>query len=109
MITPDLEIVNRKRELVVSWSTEWKSKKTKKRDEYLELAKEQKKLWNMIVIAIVIGVLERGQEDLEIGEWIQTIQTIALLKSASILKRVPKTYNLHSCEKPSANAGVKNS
>ena len=52
-----------------------KIKENEKRDKYLDLAREQKKLWNMrvIVITIVIGAvgtvpkgLESGLEEFEI-------------------------------------------
>ena len=61
---------------------------------------ELKKLWNMkvTVIPIVIGILGivtkgwvQGQEDLEIRERVETIQTTALLRSARILRRVLET------------------
>ena len=47
---------------------------------------------------------EKRQEDKEIRGQLETIQTKALSKSAWMLRRV-----LNSNEKPSANAGVKNS
>ena len=56
-----------------------------------------KKLWNMqvTIIPIVIGAfgtvikgLLKGLEDLEVGDLVETIQTIALLKTARILRRV---------------------
>ena len=68
------------------------------------------------VIPIVIGTLGtvtkgliQGLEDLEIRGWVETIQTTALLRSARILGRVLETWEDFSWEKPSANAGVKNS
>ena len=69
-------------------------------DKYLDLARKLNKLWNMKlkVIPIVIGALgtvpkglERGLENLEIRGRIETIQTIALLKSARIPRRILKT------------------
>ena len=74
----------------------------------------------MTFITIVIGTLGtvteellKGLEDLEIGGWVGTIQTTVLLRSARILKRVLVTWGDYchsdSSEKPSANAGVKNS
>ena len=57
--------------------------KEAKRDNYLNLARELKKLWNMRVkmIPIVIGTLEtvfKGLEgELKIGGSIETIQTTA--------------------------------
>ena len=50
-------------------------------------------------IPIVIGafgtvtnVLLKGQEDLEVGDRVETIQTTALLKTARILRRVLETW-----------------
>ena len=72
-------------------------KENKKRDKYLDLACELKKLWNMkvIVIPIVIGALGTvtkglllGLEKLEIIGQVKTIQTTALLRSARILRRI---------------------
>ena len=49
-------------------------------------------------------------EDLKIRGQAETIQSTALLRSARILRRVLETCcNLNSSEKPSANAGEKNS
>ena len=57
-------------------------KEREKRDKYLDLARELKKLWNMklTVIPIVIGALStvtkglvQGMEDLEIRGWVETI------------------------------------
>ena len=71
-----------------------------KRDKYLNLVWKLKKLWNVkvTIIPIVIGDLgtvtkglEQGQEDMEITGWVETFQTIALLRSARILRRVLKT------------------
>ena len=61
----------------------------------------KKKLWNMkvTIIPIVIGAfgtitkgLLKGLEDLEVGGRVETIQTIALLKMARILRRVLETW-----------------
>ena len=75
-----------------------KLKESENKDKYLDLAKElRKQRWNMMVtvIPIVIGTLGtipkgliKGQEDLEIRGQVETIQTIVLLKSARILRRV---------------------
>ena len=74
-----------------------KFKESENKDEYLNLARELKKLWNMEVmfIPIVIGALGtvtkglvQGLEDLEISGREETIQTTALFRSAKILKRV---------------------
>ena len=75
-------------------------KESEKKDKYLDLARELKKLWNMkvTIVPIVIGALEtinkgllKGLEDLEVSEWIETIQTTALLRTARILRRVLET------------------
>ena len=78
-----------------------KLKECEKKDKYLDLARELKKLWNMqvTIIPIVIGAfgtvtkgLLKGLEDLEIGGRVETIQTTALLITARILKRVLETW-----------------
>ena len=72
-------------------------KQSEKKDKYLDLARELKKLWNMIVtiMPIVTGALGtitkgllKGLEDLEVGGRVETIQTTALLRTARILRRV---------------------
>ena len=77
-----------------------KTERKRKKDKYLDLAKEPKKLWNMkvTVILIVIGVLGtvnkglvQGLQDLEIRRRVETIQTTAFLRSAKILKSVLET------------------
>ena len=76
------------------------TKENKKRDKFLELARNLRELWNMkvTVIPIVIGALgmvleglARGLEELEIGGRVKTIQTTALLRPARILRRVLET------------------
>ena len=75
-------------------------KKSDQRDNYLDLARELRKLWNMrmMVIPVMIGALgtvfkcsERGLEVLEIGRQIETILTTALLRLCRILRRVLET------------------
>ena len=82
-----------------------KLKECEKRDKYLDLARKLKKLWNMkvTIIPIAIGAfgtvtkgLLKGLEDLEVGSWVETIQTTALLKTARILRRVLETWDLLS-------------
>ena len=71
----------------------------------------------MMAIPIVIGTFGtvikgqvQGQEDLEIRGWIETNETTTLLRSARIQRRIQDSYRYSdSSEKPSANAGVKNS
>ena len=77
-----------------------KLKECEKKDKYLDLASELKKLWNMqvTIIPIVIGAfgtvtkgLLKGLEDLEVGGRLETIQTTALLRTARILRSVMET------------------
>ena len=76
-------------------------KECEKRDKYFDLARELKKLWNMYVTIIPIGIgafgtvtkgLLKGLEDLEVGGRVETIRTTALLKTARILRRVLETW-----------------
>ena len=79
-----------------------KLKESKKKDKYLDLARElKKKLWNMkvTVITIVISALgtvtkglTKGLEDFEITGRVETIQTNALLRTARILRRALETW-----------------
>ena len=78
-----------------------KLKECKKKDKYLDFAREMKKLWNMkvTIVSIVIGALGtitkrllKGLEDLEVGGRGETIQTNALLRTARILRRVLETW-----------------
>ena len=75
-------------------------KESEKKDNYLDLTRELKKLWNMKVTIepIVIGALGtitkgllKGLEDSEVGGRVETIRTTALLKTARILRRVLET------------------
>ena len=77
-----------------------KIKENKKREKYLDLARELKILLNMkvTVMPIVIGELGmipkglvRGLEELKIGGRAVTIINAALLRLARILSRVPET------------------
>ena len=74
-----------------------KIKEKEKKDKYLDLAKEVRKLWNMrmMAISIVIGMfgiihkgLEKGLEELEIKVKIKSIQTKVLLKRDWILRSI---------------------
>ena len=78
-----------------------KLKESEKKDKYLDLASEMKKLWNMkvTIIPILIRTLGtvtkgflKGLEDLEVRERAATIQTTTLLRSARILRRVLETW-----------------
>ena len=103
---PDLIIINTKKktckivDLAVPADHRIKLKECEKKDKYLDLARELKKLWNMLVtiIPIVIGAfgtvtkgLLKGLEDLEVGGRLETIQTTALLRTARIPRRVLET------------------
>ena len=77
-----------------------KVKEVEKLNDYLYLARELKKLWNInvTVILIIVGALGMVPknlawkiEELNICERIETVQTPALLKSAKILRKVLET------------------
>ena len=72
-------------------------KGSEKRDKYLDLARELKKLWIMKVTVVPVVIealgtvptgLVKGLENLEIRGRVQTIQRTALLRSTRILRRV---------------------
>ena len=78
-----------------------KLKECEKKDKYLDLARELKKLWNtkVTIIPIVIGTfgkvtkrLLKGLEDLEVCGRAEIIQTTSLLRMGRILRRVQKTW-----------------
>ena len=80
-----------------------KLKECEKRDKYLDLAKEFKKIWNMkvTIIPIVIGAfgtvtkgLLKGLEDLEVGGRVDTTQATTLLETARILGMVLETWEV---------------
>ena len=127
---PDLIIINKKKkkeekrtckivDFAVPADHRIKLKECEKKDKYLDLARELKKLWNMqvTIIPIVIGAfgtvtkgLLKGLENLEVGRRVETIQMTALLRTARILRRVLETCcHSDSSEKPSANTDVKSS
>ena len=75
-------------------------KESEKKDKYLNLARELKKLWNMkvTIVTIVTGALGtitkgllKGLGDLEVDGQVETIQTTELLRTARILRRVLET------------------
>ena len=103
---PDLIITNKKKRIwkIVDFAVpadhRINLKESKKKDKYLDLARELKKLWNLkeTIVPIVIGALGtitkgllKGLEDLEFGGRVETIQTTALLRTARILRRVLET------------------
>ena len=78
-----------------------KLKESEKKDKYLNLVRELKKLWNMkvTIIPIVIGAfvtvtkgLLKGLADLKVGGQLETIQTTTLLRTSRIPKRVLETW-----------------
>ena len=77
-----------------------KLKECEKKDKFLNLARELKKLWNMkvTIIPVVIGAfgtvtkgLLKGLDDLEVGGRVEIIQMTALLRTARIVRRVLET------------------
>ena len=101
---PDLIIINKRKRIckIVDFAVpRINLKESEKKDKYLDLARELKKLWNMkvTIVPIVIGALHtvtkgllKGLEDLEVGGRVETIQTTALLRTARILRRVLETW-----------------
>ena len=105
--TPDLIIINKRKRIckivdfAVSADHRIKLKECEKKDKYLDLAWELKKLWNMkvTIIPIVIGAFGivtkgslKGLEDLEVGGSVETIQTTALLTMARVPRRALETW-----------------
>ncbi len=89
-------------DLVVPADHKIKLKECEKKDKYLDLARELKKLWNkkVKIKLIVIGAsgtvtkgLLKGLEDLKVGGRVETIQTTALLRTARILKTEKHVMN----------------
>ena len=78
-----------------------KLKDSEKKDKYLELARELKKLCNVQVkvipiVIVAFGTVTKGWimglEDLEIRGRVETIQMTALLRLARILRTVLETW-----------------
>ena len=104
---PDLLIINKKMrtcqimDLTIPANLRGKMKESKKRDKYLDLARELKKLWNMKVtvmpsvismfVTVIKGLVSR-LKDLETRGCVETIQTTALLRLTRILRRVLGTW-----------------
>ena len=103
---PDLMIINKKKRIckivdfAVPADNRINQKENEKKDKYLDLARELKKLWNIkvAIVPIVIGALGaitkgllKGLEDLEVDGRVETIQMTALLRTARILRRVLET------------------
>ena len=104
---PDLIIINKKKtickivDFAVPADHRINLKECEKKDKYFHLARELKKLWNMKVTIgpIVIGALGtitkgllKGLEDLEVGGWVETVKTTALLKTARFQRWVMETW-----------------
>ena len=104
---PDLIIINKRKRIckLVDFAVpavhRIKLKESEKKDKYIDLARELKKLLNMkvTIVPIVIGALGtvtkgllKGLKDLEVGGRIETIQTTALLRTARILRRILETW-----------------
>ena len=104
---PGLIIINKKKRIykIVDFAVpvdhRINLKECAKKDKYLDLARELKKLWNMkvTIVPIVIDAfgtitkgLLKGLEDLEVGGQVETIQMTALLRTARILRRVLETW-----------------
>ena len=92
---PGLIIINKKKKMKICKIVDFavpadhriKLKECEKKDKYLDLVRELKKLWNMqvTILPIVIGAfvtvtkgLRKGLEELEVGGRVETIQTTAL-------------------------------
>ena len=108
---PDLIVINKKKkkkkertckivDFAVLADRRIKLKECEKKDKYLDLVRELKKLWNMkvTIIPIVIGAfgtvakgIRKGLEDFEFGGRVETIQITTLLRTARILRRVLET------------------
>ena len=124
---PDFQIINKKMRIckiidfAVPADHRINLKESEKKDKYLDLARELKKLWNkkVTIVPVVISVLGtitkgllKGLEDLEVGGRVETVRTTALLRTARLLRRVLmtrgdllslklqwKTLSWHWCEK----------
>ena len=103
---PDPIIINKKKRIckIVDFAApadhRINLKEGEKKDKYLDLARELKKLWNMkvTIVPIVIGALGtvtkgllKGLEDLEVGGLVEIIQMTALLRTTRIVRRVLET------------------
>ena len=106
---PNLIIINKKKKKRICKTIDFavpadhriNLKESEKKDKYLDLARELKKLWNMkvTIVPIVIDAigtitkgLLKGLEDLEVGGREETTQTTALLRTARVLRRVLETW-----------------
>ena len=103
---PDLIIINKKKRIskIADFAGladhRIKLREYENKDEYLDLARELKKIWNMKVIIIpfltgAFGTVTKGLlknlGDLELDGGVDTLQTKALLRTARIQSRVLET------------------
>ena len=104
---PDLIIINKRKkkriykivDFAVPVDHRIKLKEYEKKDKYLDLAREFKKLWKLVynctnrdsASGTVTKRLLKGLEEFEAGGRVETIQMITLLRTARILKRVLET------------------
>ena len=99
-----------------------KLKESEKKNKYVDLARELKKLWNMkvTIIPMVIGAfstvttgLIKGMEDLEIKGQVETIKLLHYWDRPEYWEESciheETCCHSNSSERPSANADVKNS
>ena len=97
-------------------------KESEKKYNYLDRARELKKLWNMkvTIVLIVIGSLGtvtkgllKGLEDLEVSGRVETIQNDSIAEDSQNTETNPgdlrDLLSVKLSEKPSANTDVKNS
>ena len=120
---PDLIILNKKKitcrimDFAVPTDHRLKLSENKKKDHYLDLAREFKK--TVAIILIVIGALGKvikgliqGLEDMEIRGRVEIIQTTVLVRSTRILRRVLEIgetcCHSNSNEWPTAKTDMKN-
>ena len=102
---PDLIVINNKKrtckivDFAVPADHKIKLKECEKKDKYLDLAWEFKKLWNMkmTIIPIVIDAfgtvtkgLLKGLGDMEGGGRVETIQTTALFENGQNTEKSPR-------------------
>ena len=105
---PDIIIINNKKKRIckifdfaVPADHRINLKESEKKDKYLDLASELKKLWNMkvTIVPIVIGALGtitkgflKALGHMEVGGRVETIQMTALLRTVRILRWVLETW-----------------
>ena len=107
---PDLKIINKKKkkrtckivDFAVPADHKIKLKESEKKDKYLDLARDwEKKNYGTRTVTIIPVMIDafgtvtkgllKGLEELEITRRVETIHTIALLRTARILRKVLET------------------